>query len=84
VGQDGILRPIVNRPSCSEVKRSGRPIDNRPQDFILPHKTAVFQVNESENLRLTQPREIFDTGLSERIKRDARLVCNATSIRKAI
>jgi hypothetical protein len=46
MGQDEILRPIVNlivnRPSCSEVKRSGRPIDNRPQDFILPHKLSRF------------------------------------------
>jgi hypothetical protein len=42
----------------------------------------------SDTIRLTQPREIFDTGLSEKTMRDARLVCNrnpwtgsATSIR---
>ena len=32
------FRPIGNRPSCSEVQPTGRPIDNRPQDSILPHK----------------------------------------------
>jgi len=37
---DEILRPIVNRPSGGEVQLSAGPIDNRPQDFILPHKAA--------------------------------------------
>ena len=33
VGQDGILRPVDNRPSCSEVQLTGGPIDNRPAGF---------------------------------------------------
>ena len=33
-------RPIGNRPSRSEAHRAGRPIDNRPQDFILSHKAS--------------------------------------------
>jgi len=38
VGQDEILRPIGNRPSCSEVQLTGAPIDNRRQAASLPHK----------------------------------------------
>jgi hypothetical protein len=40
VGQDGILRPIVNRPSCNEVRLMRGPIANRPQDSILPPKCS--------------------------------------------
>src|SRR6267154_557934 len=36
-------RPIVNRPSCSEIQPTARPIDNRPQDSILPH-TGIMNV----------------------------------------
>src|SRR5882672_5022620 len=38
VGQDGILRPIGNRPSTGLDKISRRPIANRPQVTNLPHK----------------------------------------------
>jgi HlyD family secretion protein len=38
VGQDGILRPIGNRPSEGFSRSSGRPIANRPQVTNLPHK----------------------------------------------
>jgi hypothetical protein len=37
VGQDEILRPIVNRPSRKLHFTARRPISNRPQDFILTH-----------------------------------------------
>jgi hypothetical protein len=41
VGQDGILRPIGNRPVVDFSKALGRPIDNqidnRPQVTNLPH-----------------------------------------------
>jgi hypothetical protein len=37
VGQDGILRPIVNRPALRCSKSSKRPIANRPRDTIRPH-----------------------------------------------
>ena len=40
VGQDGILRPIVNRPSRRLHFVARRPIYNRPQDIILPHKLS--------------------------------------------
>ena len=36
--QDGILRPIVNRPFREWRFVARRPINNRPQDSILPHK----------------------------------------------
>src|SRR5258708_16669910 len=38
VGQDGILRPIGNRPSTRLDETSRRPIANRPQVINLPHK----------------------------------------------
>jgi hypothetical protein len=37
VGQDGILRPIGNRPLGAFAAPQSRPINNRPQDAILPH-----------------------------------------------
>src|SRR5258706_10960144 len=37
VGQDGILRPIGNRPSRKLHFTPRRPINNRLQDSILPH-----------------------------------------------
>src|SRR5258707_9578302 len=40
VGQVGNLRPIVNRP-VDNSEFMNRPISNRPQDAILPHKTQV-------------------------------------------
>jgi hypothetical protein len=47
VGQDGILRPIGNRPSCSLHSLARRPISNRPQDSILPHKARLsYQVSQ--------------------------------------
>jgi hypothetical protein len=39
VGQDGILRPIGNRPLAMECNLR-RPISNRPQDSILPYTPA--------------------------------------------
>ena len=38
MGQVGNLRPIVNRPAEVFEKINNRPISNRPQDAILPHK----------------------------------------------
>jgi hypothetical protein len=44
VGQDGILRPIGNRPSWRLHFEAKRPINNRPQDSILPHKNTKGKV----------------------------------------
>jgi hypothetical protein len=46
VGQAGSLPPIVNRRSPKLHFAARRPINNRPQDTILPHKSArTFVVN---------------------------------------
>jgi chemotaxis protein methyltransferase CheR len=44
VGQDCILRPIFNRPACDEANALSGPIDNRPQDTILPHSPTLADV----------------------------------------
>ncbi len=36
VGQVGNLRRVVNPPADTILDRQGRPINNRPQDAILP------------------------------------------------
>jgi len=52
VGQDGILRPIVNRPSCNLSATAGRPIANRPQDTILPHRgSCSFHINSEISVK---------------------------------
>jgi chemotaxis protein methyltransferase CheR len=44
VGQDGVPRQIVNRPTCDGADATDRPINNRPQDTILPDKTTLADV----------------------------------------
>ena len=65
VGQDGILRPIANRPSYGDVQLTAAPIDNRPQDSILPHKLSrvprpsgglsLFRFIATREIRLVLP-----------------------------
>src|SRR5438552_16645256 len=63
VGQDEILGPIVNRPCRKLHFTAKRPINNRPQDFILPHYgSCSFRIDaeypshlrRSESRRCTQ------------------------------
>src|ERR1700679_3452742 len=41
VGQDGILRPIVNRPCPAGAQSASRRVGNPPQDAILPHFRSI-------------------------------------------
>ena len=43
VGQDGILRADWQSALLELAVISGRPIANRPQDAILPHKPLRFE-----------------------------------------
>ncbi len=47
VGQDGILRPIGNRP-VNEFGIIYGPINNRPQVTNLPHKNLLSEVGVVE------------------------------------
>ena len=51
MGQDGILRPIVNRPPGTA---SGRPITNRPRDSIYK---SELQTNSW--VRLAHPSDVW-------------------------
>ena len=42
VGQDGILRPVGNRPAAAEQLRSKSADAIGAQDAILPHKKIEF------------------------------------------
>jgi hypothetical protein len=54
VGRDGILRPIVNRPSRDEAKASKAPIDNRLQVANPPHKLSP--IPRSREVRVSSRR----------------------------
>jgi hypothetical protein len=66
VGQDGILRPIVNRPTLWCSGSSKRPIANRPRDSIPPHlgSATFLDLWRSESLHwsgLTSGRYWIET-----------------------
>jgi chemotaxis protein methyltransferase CheR len=44
VGQDGILRPIVNRPACDEATAESSPIDDRPRVDNPPHHPTLADI----------------------------------------
>jgi hypothetical protein len=54
VGQDEILRPIGNRPCRKLHFTPRRPINNRPQDSILPHNGSCSFRIDSELPALPQ------------------------------
>src|SRR5258706_1947482 len=62
VGQDGILRPIGNRPSRKLHFTPRRPINNRPQDSILPHYGSCGFRIDSEIP--APPQEVRDSSRS--------------------
>jgi hypothetical protein len=57
VGQDGILQPIGNRPFFGLQSLAKRPINNRAQDSILPHKGMQFSQTRLELTRLEQAKQ---------------------------
>src|SRR5260221_152319 len=39
--------PIGNRPSFDVLRTTGRPIDNRPQDAILPYRSQWYMIRST-------------------------------------
>jgi hypothetical protein len=54
VGQDGILRPIGNRPSSNFRFIPSKPINNRPQDSILLHFDSSYMSRRGAGSRPAQ------------------------------
>src|SRR6266581_1129979 len=63
VGQDGILRPIGNRPFREWRFIARGSINNRPQDYILPHLRSCGIIPGPPQASLRLPLALFESCL---------------------